>query len=192
LFYNVYFEANDPNPDVLVSNDQTETTYDPGTMISETIYYWQIVAIDEYGASTPGPIWHFTIKEVSNLPPAAPTITGPNSGKTGIEYEYKLNAVDPNGDDVRYHIDWGDGGTGLTNFNPSGDDMLVLHAWDDQRTYTVKVKAEDATGLTGPESTLTVTMPRNRTINNPLLNYFENYPLLLSIIKLILSRIGLQ
>lgn len=168
LIYDVYFEANDPNPDVLVSNDQTETTYDPGIMMPETTYYWQIVAKDEFGASTSGPIWHFTTKEEPNLPPGAPTIDGPNSGKPGIEYEYKLNAVDPNGDDVRYHIDWGDGGTGITDFNPSGDDMMVAHTWDEQGTYAVKVKAEDANGLIGPESTLTVTMPRDRAVTSSL------------------------
>jgi len=43
----------------LVSDDQTETTFDPGTLDYDTIYYWQIIAEDEYGATTNGPIWHF-------------------------------------------------------------------------------------------------------------------------------------
>jgi len=60
LTYDIYFEADDPTPDVLVSDDQTETTYDPGTMELNTIYYWQIIAEDNYGASTPGTVWHFT------------------------------------------------------------------------------------------------------------------------------------
>jgi len=44
LTYNVYFEANDPTPDELVSENQTGTTYDPGTMDYNTHYYWKIVA----------------------------------------------------------------------------------------------------------------------------------------------------
>ena len=60
LTYDVYLEANDPTPDVLVSNDQSGTSYDPGTLDYEITYYWQIIASDEYGASTEGPIWSFT------------------------------------------------------------------------------------------------------------------------------------
>ncbi len=192
LTYDVYFEANDPNPDVLVSNDQTETTYDPGIMMPETTYYWQIIAKDENGASVPSSIWHFTTKEVPNLPPSAPTIDGPNSGKPGIEYNYKLNAVDPNGDDVRYHIDWGDIGTGLTDFNPSGDDVTVAHTWDDQGTYTIKVKAEDSNGLVGPEATLEVTMPRNKAIISQFQWLLQSHPTLFSMLRLLLQRVGLQ
>lgn len=58
--YDVYFEANDSTPDVLVSNDQSGTIYDPGTLASNTDYYWRIVAKDERGATTAGPVWEFT------------------------------------------------------------------------------------------------------------------------------------
>lgn len=57
--YDVYFEADDATPDVLVSNDQSGTTYDPGTLASNTHYYWRIVAKDEHGATTAGPVWEF-------------------------------------------------------------------------------------------------------------------------------------
>jgi hypothetical protein len=60
LTYDVYFEANDYTPDVLVSNNQSGLLYDPGTLDYETTYYWQIIASDETGASTVGPVWSFT------------------------------------------------------------------------------------------------------------------------------------
>jgi len=63
LTYDVYFEADDPTPDVLVSDNQPGTSYDPGTLDYETTYYWQIIAEDEYGATTTGPIWNFTTEE---------------------------------------------------------------------------------------------------------------------------------
>ncbi|GAF72541.1 unnamed protein product, partial [marine sediment metagenome] len=63
LTYDVYFEADDSTPDVLVSDDQTDTTFDPGTLDYETTYYWQIIAEDEHGASTESPIWSFTTEE---------------------------------------------------------------------------------------------------------------------------------
>jgi len=59
LTYDVYLEANNPTPNVLVSNDQSETSYDPGTLDYEITYYWQIIASDEYNI-TEGPIWSFT------------------------------------------------------------------------------------------------------------------------------------
>ena len=58
--YDVYFEANDTTPDVLVSDDQTGATYDPGTLSANTHYYWQIIAKDEHGAATDGPVWDFS------------------------------------------------------------------------------------------------------------------------------------
>jgi hypothetical protein len=55
--YDVYFDMTTPPP--LVSSNQPVTTYDPGTMIYDTTYYWQIVARDNHGVSTAGPIWSF-------------------------------------------------------------------------------------------------------------------------------------
>lgn len=58
--YDVYFETDDATPDILVSNDQASLTYDPGTLLPNTHYYWRIVAQDEHGATTAGPVWEFT------------------------------------------------------------------------------------------------------------------------------------
>jgi|GEM_PF-3150778 len=46
--YDVYFEKGDSTPDELVSDDQTGTTYDPGTLDYGSHYYWKIVAKDEH------------------------------------------------------------------------------------------------------------------------------------------------
>jgi hypothetical protein len=70
VYYDVYFEPWDSTPDVKVSNDQTSTSYDPGTMSHSTTYYWQIVAWDGED-TTEGPIWHFTTEN----PPPQRTIT---------------------------------------------------------------------------------------------------------------------
>jgi len=58
--YDVYLEANDPTPDILVSDDQSGTSYDPGTLSEQTSYYWQIVSQDNHGAITYGQVWMFT------------------------------------------------------------------------------------------------------------------------------------
>jgi PKD repeat protein len=58
--YDVYFGTSSTPP--LVSNNQSATAYDPGTLAYNTTYYWQIVATDNHGASTAGPLWNFTTK----------------------------------------------------------------------------------------------------------------------------------
>jgi hypothetical protein len=55
--YDVYFGTDTPPP--LVATGQSATTYDPGTMILDTVYYWQVVAWDNHDTSTVGPIWSF-------------------------------------------------------------------------------------------------------------------------------------
>jgi len=57
--YDVYFEANDSSPDKLVSNDQSNTTYDPGILNYNTHYYWKIIAKDNHNNETSGTVWNF-------------------------------------------------------------------------------------------------------------------------------------
>jgi formylglycine-generating enzyme required for sulfatase activity len=65
--YDVFLEAGDSTPDVLISEDQLEEYFDPGMLTPSTTYYWQIVAADIYEWGTSGPVWSFTT-ESSGLP----------------------------------------------------------------------------------------------------------------------------
>ncbi len=58
LTYDIYFGtlANLP----LVAAGQTETTYDPGTLLNNIQYVWKIIAHDNQGNLTEGPVWSFT------------------------------------------------------------------------------------------------------------------------------------
>jgi hypothetical protein len=58
--YNVYFGNSSAAPMAMASQNQAGTSYDPGTLAYNTTYYWKIVATDNYGASTIGPLWDFT------------------------------------------------------------------------------------------------------------------------------------
>lgn len=60
LTFDVYFEAENPVPNILVARGIEEFEYDPGQMEYGTTYYWQIVAKDSTGNITAGPVWRFT------------------------------------------------------------------------------------------------------------------------------------
>jgi chitodextrinase len=116
ITYDVYFEANDSTPDILVSLNQFGTHYDPGALENDTLYYWQIVAWDSRGNSTSGPIWHFTTKESQqNNPPNVPTNPSPSNGKTGVSKSPTLSVYvsDPDGDALS------------VKFYNAGDDSLI-------------------------------------------------------------------
>jgi len=62
--YDVYFGTT-ANPPLVVSGiDKAE--YDPGYLEYSTQYYWKVVAKDNHGLSTSGPVWTFTTFEVVN------------------------------------------------------------------------------------------------------------------------------
>jgi formylglycine-generating enzyme required for sulfatase activity len=63
--YDVYLEADDPSPDVLVSSGQGALSFDPGALAIGVHYYWRIVATDEHGTNTAGPVWSFTTGPLS-------------------------------------------------------------------------------------------------------------------------------
>ena len=61
IVYNVYLGTNVSGLE-LVSQRQAETTYIP-TLNSTTQYYWEVVAVNEYGICSPGAVWAFTTGE---------------------------------------------------------------------------------------------------------------------------------
>jgi len=58
--YDIYFGTENPPPKL--ASNITGKSYNPGEMVYKTIYYWKVVAWDNFGAYTSGPIWSFLIK----------------------------------------------------------------------------------------------------------------------------------
>ncbi|MEN8224376.1 MAG: FISUMP domain-containing protein [Bacteroidota bacterium] len=58
ILYDVYF-GNVQNPP-LASAGISDDSYTPGAMANNTTYYWKVVAHDDQGNSTEGPVWSFT------------------------------------------------------------------------------------------------------------------------------------
>jgi hypothetical protein len=66
--YDVYFGTVSPPVDK-VSESQLSTSYSPSFLAYGTTYYWKVVARDNHGAETEGPVWGFTT--LSNNTPVA-------------------------------------------------------------------------------------------------------------------------
>ena len=121
--------------------------------------------------------------------PEAPSIDGETNGEAGVEYEYTFTTIDPNGDDVFYYIEWGNGEF-EDWFGPynSAEEVVVRHTWDEQDTYTIRARAKDTDNLWGPWGELEVTMPVNQQSPYPLLELFrERFPLLYQIMFRVLE-----
>jgi VCBS repeat-containing protein len=183
IIYNIYLGTIDPPP--LILENHTQTIYEPGILNYSTVYYWQIVAIDIFGAETKGPIWTFKTEEDLNNEPIRPTIEGvqgihvPNRN-----YDYDIVTIDPDGDDVLYYVDWGDGKhEDWTGPFESGQNITMIHSWPKlTRLYEIRVKAKDIYGGESDWGKLYVFVLNNRAASNLLFVRFivriiERFPI---------------
>ena len=63
MTYDVYLD-NNVNPTAKVSSNQTENTLNRSNLSYDTTYYWKVVAKDVHGATTEGPVWKFTARDL--------------------------------------------------------------------------------------------------------------------------------
>jgi hypothetical protein len=133
-----------------------------GLLYSTSYKVW-INATDPIGSCLYIRKW-CTFTTRANQPSNPPTITGPVKGKVGTAYDYNFIAIDPDGDEVYYFIDWGDN-TNSSWIGPysSGETITKSHTWSTKGTYTVKAKAKDTYGNESDWRTLEVTMPKGTT-----------------------------
>lgn len=82
--------------------------------------------------------------ERGNQPPEPPYISGPHYGETGVEYNYTFVIHDPDGDDIWYKIDWGDGNvTDWIGPKTSDEEIIRSHSWSEKGLYEIRAKAKD-------------------------------------------------
>jgi hypothetical protein len=87
--------------------------------------------------------------------------TGQTNGYQNTEYSYTSKTTDPDGDQVYYLWDWGDG-TQSSWIGPktSGQSITTPHTYQSSGSFSVRVKAKDTHGLESDWSpALPVTMP---------------------------------
>ena len=66
--YDVYLNSGVVIPTTKVSNYQSGTIFNPGTLTPGTTYSWRVWAFDQHGVSTSGPVWRFTTGNGGALP----------------------------------------------------------------------------------------------------------------------------
>lgn len=126
----------------------------------------------------------------TSQPPTPPTITGPAKGKVGVATEYNFTTTDPEGDEVYYFIDWGDGINSSWIGSYSSDDVIPQsHTWSKRGTYTIKAKAKDIHGNESDWETFSVKMPYS--YNMPFIQFwmklFERFPNAFPILRYLLG-----
>jgi hypothetical protein len=176
--YDVYFGTSSTPPRIV--NNQSGKTYDPGTLNFITVYYWKIIAWDNYGASTEGPLYNFTTK--ANSPPVfgSPSPTN-GSIDNPLNFIWSIPINDPEGNTFSWTIQCSNGQANSGTSASNGTKSLVLSDLAYSATYKVWANATDpgGSGITNkkwytfttkvnqpPE--LGTPIPANGSINVPL------------------------
>jgi len=145
--FDVYFGTSS-NPSK-VSSNQSSTSYNPSSLSYETEYFWKIIAWDEHGASTTGPIWSFTTDvgidtnapEISNI-----NVAFSNPIDTSIGWENISCEVndDVSVDEVRVHITFPDSTISNVSMIHAGSGIYYYNSsFSTIGDYTYNIWADD-------------------------------------------------
>jgi|GEM_PF-1125900 len=124
----------------------------------------------------------------ANSPPLIPAIDGPTQLKRFLNYDFTFSTTDPNGDDVSYYVDWGDGtNSGWTTMSASGAGITLSHKWTTKAVFTIKCKAKDTSDAESDWGILEVSTPRVVTRPMLLQRLLEKFPNAFPILRQLLG-----
>ena len=126
---------------------------------------------------------------ITNVPPDQPVIDGPTKGGIDQTLTYEISAIDSDGDDVYFWIEWFQGCPGVYWQGPYGSGEVVefQNTWGTEGTYTITVKAKDTNDLESDTATLSVTIPRSKTIYDSFwFKSLDMFPILQKFFKFLL------
>ena len=173
--YEVYFGTMNPPPKIV--DNQSDSSFHPGTVQYQTTYYWKIISWDSFGSSTSSPVWSFTTEATDdgssgepngdtgeqNTPPVA---NASLSEKTGVvDTILVLNgsrSYDSDGYLTKWSWDFGD------DTNGSGE--ITIHTYQNIGMYTVTLTVTDDKGATGNDTIIVQILTANRPPTKPVIN----------------------
>jgi len=158
---------------------------------SNTVYTWTVSATDIGSGDTTTEVYTFTTGDDNN-PPNKPNIQGPKGGLPFISYSFTFTSTDPDGDDVSFYIEWGDEQTTYwTGYISSGNPYSEGHSWNNIGTFTIRAKAKDTSGAESSWAEHKISIPRDKAVNKPFLNFLESHPNIFPLLRLMLQRFRL-
>jgi hypothetical protein len=110
-----------------------------------------------------GPIFHISVITDNTAPNKPYKPSGDIKGKVGETYTYSTRTTDPNGDQVYFKWDWGDGNVSEWLGPYEGaEEATAQKTWNVKGDYSIKVKAKDPSGAESDWSDpLSIKMPKN-------------------------------
>ncbi len=130
---------------------------------------------------------------INNNPPTTPKIFGTTRIVKNEEYSYTISSMDPEGGDIYYYVDWGDGDyekwIGPHNSN---EEICLKHTWKNNGSYYIKVKSKDDQNSESNWGSIKVSSSRHKEINNiPIFleRIIEWFSLLEHILQLVFDKI---
>ena len=141
--------------------------------VGARVYQIKVKARDSFKSES---IWSDALPVSIYSPPTAPIIQGSAHGKAKVEQEYTVYATDPDGDDLYYYIDWGDG-TFEDWIGPytSGEKIKVSHTYAKKGTYTIKAQSKDTNDVVCPNwGMFVVTMPKGKSFQLFLQDFLQD------------------
>ncbi len=104
LIYNLTYWTEPPGERSRASVVTFGTHFNATGLDDGVTCYWNVSAFDGRDRSAPSPPWRFVInRTIPNRPPVIST-TAPPSATAGVQYQYLLNASDPDGDPLAYAL----------------------------------------------------------------------------------------
>lgn len=156
--YNVYFGTTS-NPQMVVNN-QSSTTYNPGTLNYNTKYYWKIIAWDDKGSWTEGPLWYFTTETQTppqtNIPPIADA-NGPYKGYKNQTITLDgSKSYDTDGVIEYYRWDFTSNGVWDTEWIEA---ETITYVYLSAGNYTISLEVKDDKAATNTDTSIVTILP---------------------------------
>ena len=167
--YLVRFGTSNPPPDLRTVT--IKATLVQNLQFQET-YYWQIVARDDHGHATEGPVWYFQTPGAPNDPPSTPCNPDPSNNDDSVPVGTSLDwgcGTDPDGDDVVYVVYFSVGTAATDSVATTSVREYSLPApLQHSQSYAWRIEARDDRGgvTSGPTWRFT-TVAQNQPPNAP-------------------------